>query len=80
MYLCSLRLFQTELYNQQKKQNEALLEESRHTAQQKTEVMFQLEAVDQTRKIHEVSSDNLREELKKAEVTNNTIYFMAKRI
>lgn len=60
---------QSELLEEEKRKNEALVEESRHHSLQKTEALYQLEAVDQTRKSYEASSGSLREELKAAQVS-----------
>ncbi|XP_027038331.1 trichohyalin-like [Pocillopora damicornis] len=55
-----------ELLDEERRKNDALMEETRHHSQQKTEALYQLEAVDKTRKSYEESSGSLREELKAA--------------
>lgn len=62
------RAVQSQLLEDEKRKNEALVEESRQHSIQKSEALYQLEAVDQTRKSYEVSSGSLREELKAAQV------------
>lgn len=62
------RAVQSQLLDDEKRKNEALVEESRNHSIQKSEALYQLEAVDQTRKSYEVSSGSLREELKAAQV------------
>lgn len=62
------RAVQSQLLEDEKRKNEALVEELRQHSIQKSEALYQLEAVDQTRKSYEVSSGSLREELKAAQV------------
>ena len=62
------RAAQSELLEEERRKNDALVEESRHHSLQKTEALYQLEAVDKTRKSYEQSSGSLREELKAAQV------------
>lgn len=64
------RAVQNQLLDDEKRKNEALVEESRNHSIQKSEALYQLEAVDQTRKSYEASSGSLREELKAAQVRN----------
>ena len=59
---------QNQLLKDEKRKSEALVEESRQHSIQKSEALYQLEAVDQTRKSYEASSGSLREELKAAQV------------
>lgn len=66
------RAVQSQLLEEEKRKNEALVEESRHHSIQKSEALYQLEAVDQTRKSYEASSGSLREELKAAQVRLRT--------
>lgn len=66
------RAVQSQLLEEEKRKNEALVEETRHHSIQKSEALYQLEAVDQTRKSYEVSSGSLREELKAAQVRLRT--------
>ena len=63
------RTVQNQLLEDERRKNEVLVEESRNHSQQKTEALYQLEAVDQTRKSYEASSGSLREELKAAQVS-----------
>ena len=60
---------QSQLLEEERHKNEALLEQSRHHSLQKSEALYQLEAVDQTRKSYEASSGSLREELRAAQVS-----------
>ncbi|XP_022803543.1 trichohyalin-like [Stylophora pistillata] len=62
------RATHSELLEEERRKNDALMEETRHHSQQKTEALYQLEAVDKTRKSYEESSGSLREELKAAQV------------
>ena len=62
------RAVQGQLLDDEKRKNEALVEESRNHSIQKSEALYQLEAVDQTRKSYEASSGSLREELKATQV------------
>ena len=62
-----------ELLDEERRKNDALMEETRHHSQQKTEALYQLEAVDKTRKSYEESSGSLREELKAALVKINEL-------
>lgn len=64
------RAVQNQLLDDEKRKNEALVEESRNHSIQKSEALYQLEAVDQTRRSYEASSGSLREELKAAQVRN----------
>lgn len=68
------RAAQGQLLDDEKRKNEALVEESRNHSIQKSEALYQLEAVDQTRKSYEASSGSLREELKATQVRNNLKY------
>ena len=67
------RVTQSELLEDEKRKTEALVEESRHHSLQKTEALYQLEAVDQTRKSFEASSGSLREELRAAQVSGGVL-------
>ena len=60
---------QNQVLEDERKKNEVLVEEARNHSLQKTEALYQLEAVDQTRKNYEASSGSLREELKAAQVS-----------
>lgn len=62
------RTVQSQLLEDEKRKNEVLVEESRNHSLQKTEALYQLEAVDQTRKSYEASSGSMREELRAAQV------------
>ena len=68
------RAVQSQLLDDEKRKNEALVEESRNHSIQKSEALYQLEAVDQTRKSYEASSGSLREELKAAQVGTSLKY------
>ena len=64
---------QNQLLEDEQRKNEVLVEESRNHSLQKTEALYQLEAVDQTRKSYEASSGSLREELKVAQVSDGQV-------
>lgn len=67
------RAAHNELLDEERRKNDALMEETRHHSKQKTEALYQLEAVDKTRKSYEESSGSLREELKAALVKINEL-------
>ena len=67
------RAVQNQLLEDEKRKNEVLVEEARNHSLQKTEALYQLEAVDQTRKSYEASSGSLREELKAAQVSGDVL-------
>ena len=56
------------MYNEQLRQHEALLEEAQRTSHEHAQTVSRLEAIDQTRKSVEASSDTLKLELAKTKV------------